>query len=370
MNRIIKNRVRKIFSFAESSGTKPDAIIIKNGIEGQLDSTFFYLSNIRSGLFEGCSIIAYPSGSISVLTSKLEEQSALETPDIEVITFENESEYKKLLNKKLMKIRILGINYGEITLGNYLWIKKNFQGIKLIDISKPITRARCIKDEIEIKLLKKSANIASKVFPVIIRSLEKDITESQLSSIINYNMENQGASSPSFQTIVAFGKHSAEPHYTPQNYKLKRNNLVLCDYGAKYNRYCSDITRTIFFGKTNKNIKEIYETVLHASKIGLSKIRIGVKASEVHNAVEDFINSTKYKGRFIHSTGHSIGLNVHDGASISRKSEVVLEEGMVFTIEPGIYIPKLGGVRIEDDVIVRRNKPEIITKAPKELTEV
>ena len=100
MNRIIKNRVRKIFSFAESLGTKPDAIIIKNGIEGQLDSTFFYLSGIRSGLFEGCSIIAYPSGSISVLTSKLEEQSALETSDIEVITFENESEYKKLLNKK------------------------------------------------------------------------------------------------------------------------------------------------------------------------------------------------------------------------------------------------------------------------------
>ena len=130
------------------------------------------------------------------------------------------------------------------------------------------------------------------------------------------------------------------------------------------------VTRTVFFGKVTNSIKEIYEIVLHANEIGLSKVKVGVKASEVHNAVEDFINSTKYKGRFIHSTGHSIGLNVHDGLSISKKSETVLEEGMVITIEPGIYIPKIGGVRIEDDVIVRRNKAETITKAPKELTEV
>ena len=106
----------------------------------------------------------------------------------------------------------------------------------------------------------------------------------------------------------------------------------------------------------------MYETVLNASEIGLKKVKSGVKASDVHNAVEDYINSTKYNGRFIHSTGHSIGLNVHDGASISRKSPVILEEGMAFTIEPGVYLPKIGGVRIEDDVIVRKNGPEILTK--------
>ena len=117
-------------------------------------------------------------------------------------------------------------------------------------------------------------------------------------------------------------------------------------------------------------IKENNETVQHASEIGHSKNKAGVKASEVHNAVEDFINSTKYKGRFIHSTGHSIGLNVHDGASISKKSEIILEESMAFTIEPGIYLPKIGGVRIEDDVIVKKGKPEIITKVSRELIEI
>jgi len=371
MNNIVKARIKKIFSFTKSLKVKPDAILIKNGIEGQIDSTFFYLTGIRSGLFEGCSIIAYPSGKVCLLTSKLEEQSALKTPNIEIDTFETESNYKELVKKKLSKVKVLGMNYNELSYANYLWTRMLVKNVKnVVNVSKPIAQARCIKDKMEINLLKKSAIIASNVHPVIIRSLEEGITENQLSSIINHNMENQGASSPSFQTIVAFGKHSAEPHYTPQNYKLKRNNLVLCDYGARYNRYCSDITRTVFFGNVTNSIKEIYETVLHASEIGLSKIKAGVKASEVHNAVEDFINSTKYKGRFIHSTGHSIGLNVHDGLSISRKSETVLEEGMVITVEPGIYIPKLGGVRIEDDVIVQRNKAEIITKAPKELTEV
>ena len=371
MNNIIKARVKKIFVFTKSLKVKPDAILIKNGIEGQLDSTFFYLTGIRSGLFEGCSIIAYSTGKVCLLTSKLEEQSALKTPNIEIDTFETEREYKELLKKKLSKVKTLGMNYNELSYANYLWIRMLLKNVKnVVNVSKPITLARCIKDETEINLLKKSAVIASKVYPIIIKSLEEGITENQLSSIINHNMESQGASSPSFQTIVAFGKHSAEPHYTPQNYKLKRNNLVLCDYGAKYNRYCSDITRTVFFGKVTNSIKEIYEIVLHANEIGLSKVKVGVKASEVHNVVEDFINSTKYKGRFIHSTGHSIGLNVHDGLSISKKSETVLEEGMVITIEPGIYIPKIGGVRIEDDVIVRRNKAETITKAPKELTEV
>lgn len=371
MSNIIKARVKKIFSFTKSLKVKPDAILIKNGIEGQLDSTFFYLTGIRSGLFEDCSIIAYPTGKVCLLTSKLEEQSALKTPHIEINTFGTEVEYKELLKKKLSKVKALGMNYNELSYTNYLWIRMLLKNVKNgVNINKPIGEARCIKDEIEIKELRKSAKIASNTFQTIVGSLKESITENQLSSIINHDLEKQGASGPSFQTIVAFGKHTAEPHYAPQNFKLKKNKLVLCDYGARYNRYCSDITRTIFFGKANRSIKEMYETVKQASEIGIKKIKIGVKANEIHNAVEDFINSTKYKGRFIHSTGHSIGLKVHDGASISKKSKLILEEGMAFTIEPGIYIPKVGGVRIEDDIIIRKNKPEIITKVSRELIEV
>ena len=371
MNNIIKARVKKIFSFTKSMKVEPDAILIKNGIEGQLDSTFFYLTGIRSGLFEGCSIIAYPTGKICLLTSKLEEQSALNTSHIEINTFETEFEYKELLKKKLSKVKSLGMNYNELSYANYRWIRMLLKNIKQgVNVSKPIVEARCIKDEIEIRELRKSAKIASNTFQTIVGSLKENMTENQLSSIINHDLEKQGATGPSFQTIVAFGKHTAEPHYAPRNFRLKKNKLVLCDYGARYNRYCSDITRTVFFGRIDNRIKDMYETVLKASEIGLKKVKSGVKASDVHNAVEDYINSTKYNGKFIHSTGHSIGLNVHDGASISRKSPVILEEGMAFTIEPGIYLPKIGGVRIEDDVIVRKNGPEILTKVSRELIEV
>jgi len=371
MNNIMKARVKKIFASTKSLKIKPEAILIKNGIEGQLDSTFFYLSGVRSGIFEGCSIIAYPTGKVCLLTSKLEEQSALNTPYIEIETFGTNDEYKQLLREKLLKVKFLGINYNELSYANYLWIRMTLKNVKnVVNVGKAIGEARCIKDEIEIKELRKSAKIASNTFKTITSSLKENMTENQLASIINHDLEKQGASGPSFQTIVAFGKHSAEPHYAPQNARLKKNKLVLCDYGARYNRYCSDITRTVVFGKADEKIKDIYETVRKASEIGLKRVRVGVKASDVHNAVEEYIDSTKYKGRFIHSTGHSIGLNVHDGASISKKSEVILEEGMAFTIEPGIYLPTIGGVRIEDDVIVRQDRPEILTNVSRELIEI
>tara|TARA_B100000029_G_scaffold164808_1_gene161007 strand:- start:7580 stop:8704 length:1125 start_codon:yes stop_codon:yes gene_type:complete len=371
MNNIMKARVKKIFSSTESLKIKPEAILIKNGIEGQLDSTFFYLSGVRSGIFEGCSIIAYPTGKVCLLTSKLEEQSALDTPYIEVESFGTYNEYKEILRKRLSKVKVLGINYNELSYANYLWIRMTLKNVKkVVNVSKSIGESRCIKDEIEIKELRKSAKIASNTFRTITSSLKENITENQLASIINHDLEKQGASGPSFQTIVAFGKHSAEPHYAPKNTKLKKNRLVLCDYGARYNKYCSDITRTVVFGKADKKIKDIYETVRKASEIGLKSVKVGVKASDVHNAVEEYIDSTKYKGRFIHSTGHSIGLNVHDGASISKKSDVILEEGMAFTIEPGIYLPTIGGVRIEDDIIVRKNKAEILTNVPRDLIEI
>ena len=367
----MKARVKKIFSSTESLKIKPEAILIKNGIEGQLDSTFFYLSGVRSGIFEGCSIIAYPTGKVCLLTSKLEEQSALDTPYIEVESFGTYNEYKEILRKRLSKVKVLGINYNELSYANYLWIRMTLKNVKkVVNVSKSIGESRCIKDEIEIKELRKSAKIASNTFRTITSSLKENITENQLASIINHDLEKQGASGPSFQTIVAFGKHSAEPHYAPKNTKLKKNRLVLCDYGARYNKYCSDITRTVVFGKADKKIKDIYETVRKASEIGLKSVKVGVKASDVHNAVEEYIDSTKYKGRFIHSTGHSIGLNVHDGASISKKSDVILEEGMAFTIEPGIYLPTIGGVRIEDDIIVRKNKAEILTNVPRDLIEI
>ena len=152
---------------------------------------------------------------------------------------------------------------------------------------------------------------------------------------------------------------------------MKINDFVLCDFGACFNRYNSDITRTFIFGKSNDKQKKMFDTVCEAQKVAFDNIISGVKAKDVHNLVFDFIEKSEFKGRFIHSTGHSLGLNVHDGiVGFNSICEEELKENMVFTVEPGVYIPEFGGVRIEDDILIKKDGIEILTKANRNLIEI
>ena len=148
-------------------------------------------------------------------------------------------------------------------------------------------------------------------------------------------------------------------------------DFVLCDFGACFRKYNSDITRTFVFGKASEIQKEMYETVFEAQRIGFEKTKSGAKACDVHNAVESYINNTKFKGRFIHSTGHPLGLSVHDGDQrLGVNCDMELKENMVFTIEPGVYISEIGGVRIEDDILIKKDGIESLTKSSRQLIEI
>ncbi len=184
-----------------------------------------------------------------------------------------------------------------------------------------------------------------------------------------FEMQKNGGGGVSFDSIVAFGKNSAEPHYSAGQAKLRKGQFVLCDYGTKYRRYCSDITRTLVYGKASKQQKRMYEVVLQALEMGTEMCTPEHTGAEVNSKVTEFIDSTEFKGRFIHSLGHSLGLAVHDGPGLSRAYTKKLEPGMVLTVEPGIYIPGLGGVRIEDDVLITRSKPRVLTSAKRDLIE-
>jgi Xaa-Pro dipeptidase len=145
----------------------------------------------------------------------------------------------------------------------------------------------------------------------------------------------------------------------------------LFDFGARFRRYNSDITRTFVFGKAAEKQKEMHEVVLAAQEVGFETIKPGIKANEVHNAVNSFIDGGMFKGCFIHSTGHSLGLNVHDGgAGLSSDCDVELKEGMIFTVEPGVYIPGFGGVRIEDDILIKKDRIELLTKSSRDFVEI
>ena len=366
----LRSRVRKVFRYLEDEKTV-DLILIRNGVEPHIDLSFFYLTGLASGLFESCSVIAYPGGETILFTSRLEEESARrDTTDDMLRVFDNEAHHTSILRKEIGKMTRIGINARELTHANFLALKRDFPNAQFLDVSDAIIQARSVKDDEEISLIKKSAEIVSRSFSSIPEEMNEGITEIEIASILNSKMQKNGASSPSFETIVAFGPHSAEPHYSPRRSRLKRGDYALFDFGARYMRYCSDMTRTLVFGKASSEMRQVYQTVMEAQNIGIDALQAGEKASNVHGMVAKFIDSTKYKGRFTHSTGHTIGLSVHDGGLLSSSSEIILEDGMVFTIEPGIYIPTFGGVRIEDDFLVRNRKAEVLTKAPRELMEI
>ncbi|HTW77329.1 MAG TPA: Xaa-Pro peptidase family protein [Thermoplasmata archaeon] len=366
----MKPRVQKIFQHLDPA---PDALVFANAVDPHLDQTFFYVFDVPAGLFEGSLAIAHPDGKLDVLTASLEAETAREAakkdPNVEIHVVgreETDAEAKRILGGA----KSIGLNYRELTHEWYLRLDRALDGAKWVDASNAIRRARVTKDPNEIQLLRKAADIGSKVGREIPGLLRAGMTELELAAEMEYRMNKLGASGPSFSTIVAFGSHSAEPHYSPAETKLKAGDSIVCDFGAYYKRYASDITRSFHFGRRDDEMKRVHETVEAAQKAALEAIRPGVPAKEVHLAAQRVIDATPWKGRLTHGVGHSIGLVVHDGWAYAGTAEDPLEVGMAITVEPGIYLPGHGGVRIEDDVVVTKNGYEFLTTAPREYIEV
>lgn len=362
-----KHRVEKILAGLKD---EVDVIVLRNATEPSIDPNFFYVTNFSYGLFEGCVCLVWRDGTVEILTTKLEEETAKHAK-VPITVFSTREERTKILKKKLRKVKKVGVNFENITHQGYLDTVKCAKDAKVIDVSEALRKARMKKDPIEIERIAKACAIASKVadeIPTIIS--EAGIKEAEVVAEINYLMAKYGANSPSFETIVAFGKNSAEPHYTASTGVLRKGDLVLCDFGARYLRYCSDITRTFVAGKATKEQKKMYEVVLAAHDAAIDFISPGKTSKECHKVAENVINRSRYKGKFTHGLGHGLGLSVHDPGGMSPNQDIVLEENMVLTVEPGIYIPKIGGIRIEDDILVTKDGCQVLTEAEYELREI
>lgn len=350
---------------------KPDTMVLANSSHPYVDLTFFYITGFPDGLFERNFLVARREGQLSLFTTPLEAGNAQATTEIDIHSEPDVAAIRIKMKEyaSAEPSRVVGVNSTELTLEMFNLIKSVYDRADLIDISEPIKHARAVKDDAEIECMKKSCNIASKIYRKIPDMLHEGLSESQLAAKLAFEMQNSGGSGLAFDSIVGFGRNSAKQHYTPTNYRLRKNQLVIMDYGTKYKRYCSDITRTLVFGKASKEHRKVYDIVLEALKVGVENCIAGNRGSDVDAKVAAVINSTQYKGRFIHSTGHSLGLSVHEGDFLAADSDVILEPGMVVTVEPGIYLPQLGGVRIEDDVLVTKGTPMTLTSASRELHE-
>jgi len=354
--------------FAELKGERIDAVVLTNASEPNIDLSFFYATGIVNGIFEGCFAIVRPKG-VEVISSDLEALSARQA-GVRTTVFKRGKEREGLLKRKLKGCSRIGINSNEVTHANYKFIKKCAGGARLVDVSKAIGKARMIKDPEEVALLSRACRIVSKAAEVIPEVVEEGMKETEAAAELNYVMMKLGASGPGFATNASFGATTAEPHYVPASRKLRKGQLALFDFGASYKRYVSDLTRTFVCGRPNKRQREMYETVLEAQQAALDRIKAGVHGKDVDGAARDVIDSSKFKGRFIHGTGHGLGLSVHDPGAISSGWDMVLQEGMVLTVEPGIYIKGFGGVRIEDDILITKTGCRILTSAPKEFLSI
>jgi Xaa-Pro aminopeptidase len=226
------------------------------------------------------------------------------------------------------------------------------------------------KDASELAQMRKAAVLAGEVVEEAITLLRPGIREFELGAEIDYRMRKKGASGPAFPTIVAFGSRAALPHARPTAKRLRKNELVVLDLGVILGHYCSDITRTVFLGRASSRIRTWYTGVLEAQSAAIAAAKNGARCGEVDAAARRVLAGYHLDHLFVHSTGHGLGLEVHEDPRLARGQEKRLEPGNVITIEPGVYAEGIGGIRIEDDVAVHADRTEILTRVPRDLIEI
>ena len=273
-----------------------------------------------------------------------------------------------LLKKE--KVSEIGFEDDKMTVESFNKLKGKFPHVKFVSISDKLRGRRMVKNLKEIEHIRNAALIADLTFDCIVRIIKAGMTEREISAHMDYLIKTFKGDMPAFETLVSSGKLSAHAHGKPTDKKVKTGDHLVLDFGARYKGYNSDITRMVSIGTPSAKVMKIYNAVLKAQLAAIAKVKAGVTASDVDKAARDSLLKVKLAKYFDHATGHGIGLQVHEGPRVSLTSKDVLKEGMVITIEPGVYIPGFGGFRIEDMVLVKKGGCEILTKASKELAVV
>lgn len=267
-------------------------------------------------------------------------------------------------------IRRIGFEAAHMSYSMYN-VLRSYEKFEFIPTENLVENLRQIKDERELACLKEAERIGDLAFEGIIPFIQErwksGVTENEIALEIERIMRTNGATATSFDSIVATGAKSSLPHAVPGDCKLQKGDFVVMDFGCIYKGYCSDMTRTVVIGEASPKHIEIYETVLKAQKAALNNIKPGYKGYEVDKIARDVISEAGYGEYFGHGLGHSVGIDIHENPRFSQAEQAVIKAGMVLTVEPGIYLPGFGGVRIEDMIVVTENGIENFTHSPKEL---
>ena len=274
----------------------------------------------------------------------------LECDELHVLQIENGVSALGMVTKILKdhNVQTLGFEDTELTVADFDGLKQGLADFQLVPVGKNINYVRSFKTEEEIEYIKKAQAITDASFKEICNVIKAGMTEKEVAIELEYIMAKNGAEGLAFDTIVASGVNTSKPHAHPTDKVIEVGDAVTMDFGARYHGYCSDMTRTVFVGEPSEEMRNIYNIVLLAQRTGIAGAYNGIAGSELDALCREVIKSNGYGPYFTHSTGHSLGIDIHELPSASSRSTDVLTVGQLITVEPGIYVPGLGGVRIED----------------------
>lgn len=270
-------------------------------------------------------------------------------------------------NETVSFIKTIAIEKSHMIVERCDAINDFFSSPKIVGIDEKTSAMRVIKDSSELEILREAAALADYAIEVAAKTIKEGITEIEVMTEIELALKKRGVTHMSFDTTVLTGDHAASPHGKTGDRKLQKGDLVLFDLGVVHKGYCSDITRTLALGEPGEEQKKVYEIVLEAELAALNAVKPGVTAAELDGISRGVIEKAGYGEYFTHRLGHGLGISVHEFPSLHGSNDMKMEAGMVFTIEPGIYVPGKVGVRIEDDLAVTEDGVEVLTKYPKEL---
>jgi Xaa-Pro aminopeptidase len=354
---LMKNRILKVRNLMEER--KLDGILIED------PTNVYYLSNFTGST---CSVFISATSATVLVDFRYIEQAKKQCVGFDVVVYDQSFEqFMKSLNELLYQddVHRVGFDGSNMVFDRVTKIKETLDATLL---SVNLIALRSIKDESELKKIKDAVEVGDAVFADVYLNIESGMKETDVVSMMQNALKKRGASDFSFGTIVASGERSSMPHGVASDKLIESSDIVTVDWGIILDHYCSDCTRTFFMKEpTNEKLVDMYNTVLKANQAAIAAVKAGVSTKVVDQVARDVVAKAGYGDYFNHGTGHGVGIDIHEYPRLNPFTDVMLETNMVITIEPGIYIEGVGGVRIEDVVVVKENGCEVLTKLNKEL---
>jgi Xaa-Pro aminopeptidase len=312
-------------------------------------------------------VLITPDGAPFFTDGRYTEQARHEVPDLERITYVDGFVESVVAAARSLGVGRLGFESDGLTFRTYEQLRAAAKGIELVPVSGEVERQRWVKDPDELAALERAQGATDEAFDAVLARLRDGVSERELAFELEAEMRRAGAERPGFDTIVAFGEHAAEPHHEPTGRTLSRGDVVKMDFGGLVDGYHADMTRTVAFGEPPDRLRDVHDLVRSAQQAGIDAVRVGATGAEVDAAARSVIEAAGLGEHFTHGLGHGVGLEIHEGPRLGRGSDDALPAGAVVTVEPGVYLPGVGGVRIEDMVEVTEQGGRALPRAGKDL---